>query len=71
LIYNSTAYSNQKNWCWHHPQVRENWRVVLAAVILLIIGTGNYLYMTYNRIKLGWEYPKNSNKNNSCFIIII
>lgn len=39
LIYNSTAHSNQKNWCWHHPQVRENWRVVLAAVILLIIGT--------------------------------
>uniref|UniRef100_A0A2S2QZT2 Transmembrane protein n=1 Tax=Sipha flava TaxID=143950 RepID=A0A2S2QZT2_9HEMI len=39
LIYNSTAYSNNKNWCWHHPQVRENWRVVLAAVFLLIIGT--------------------------------
>lgn len=26
--------------CWRHPKVRENWRMVLAAVTLLIIGVG-------------------------------
>lgn len=24
--------------CWNHPKIRENWRTVLAAVTLLIIG---------------------------------
>jgi len=43
LIYNSTTYSNKNSWCWHHPQIRENWRVVLAAIILLLFGTGDYL----------------------------
>lgn len=27
-------------YCWRHPKVRENWRTVLAAFVLLIIGTG-------------------------------
>lgn len=26
--------------CWNHPKIRENWRTVLAAVLLLIIGIG-------------------------------
>lgn len=26
--------------CWNHPKIRENWRTVLAAVTLLIIGIG-------------------------------
>lgn len=26
--------------CWNHPKIRENWRTVLAAVTLLIIGVG-------------------------------
>lgn len=26
--------------CWNHPKIRENWRTVLAAVFLLIIGVG-------------------------------
>lgn len=24
--------------CWNHPKIRENWRTVLAAVLLLVIG---------------------------------
>lgn len=24
--------------CWNHPKIRENWRTVLAAITLLIIG---------------------------------
>lgn len=24
--------------CWNHPKIRENWRTVLAAVFLLVIG---------------------------------
>lgn len=24
--------------CWNHPKIRENWRTVLAAVTLLVIG---------------------------------
>lgn len=24
--------------CWNHPKIRENWRTVLAAVMLLVIG---------------------------------
>lgn len=47
LIYNSSTYSNKNNWCWHHPQIRENWRIVLAAIFLLIIGTGNYINNKY------------------------
>ncbi|KAF4526866.1 hypothetical protein B566_EDAN013920 [Ephemera danica] len=26
--------------CWKHPKIRENWKMVLAAVILLLIGVG-------------------------------
>ncbi|XP_071447977.1 transmembrane protein 134 [Hetaerina americana] len=26
--------------CWHHPKIRENWKMVLAAFVLLIIGIG-------------------------------
>ncbi|VVC40938.1 Hypothetical protein CINCED_3A001693 [Cinara cedri] len=47
LIYNSTTYSNKKYWCWHHPQIQENWRIVLAAVILLIIGTSNIIMLFF------------------------
>ncbi|KAL1129754.1 hypothetical protein AAG570_012698, partial [Ranatra chinensis] len=26
--------------CWQHPKIRENWKMVLAATVLLIIGIG-------------------------------
>jgi hypothetical protein len=26
--------------CWTHPKIRENWKMVLAAVVLLIVGIG-------------------------------
>ncbi|XP_047005166.1 uncharacterized protein LOC124625771 [Schistocerca americana] len=26
--------------CWRHPKIRENWKMVLAAVVLLIVGIG-------------------------------
>lgn len=29
--------------CWRHPKVRENWRTVLAAVTLLLVGTGLFV----------------------------
>ncbi|XP_050548883.1 transmembrane protein 134 [Daktulosphaira vitifoliae] len=31
--------SKERGW-WHHPQVRENWRVVLTVILLLFIGIG-------------------------------
>lgn len=27
-------------YCWNHPKVRENWKTVCAAVILLVVGIG-------------------------------
>lgn len=27
-------------YCWNHPKVRENWKTVLAAVTLLLVGIG-------------------------------
>lgn len=38
-IFNSEKYDSQKGW-WNHPRVKENWRVMLAAFGLLIIGLG-------------------------------
>jgi hypothetical protein len=29
--------------CWRHPKFRENWKMVLAAVVLLIMGTGLFV----------------------------
>ncbi|XP_059487406.1 transmembrane protein 134 [Neocloeon triangulifer] len=26
--------------CWQHPKIRENWKMVLAAIVLLLIGIG-------------------------------
>lgn len=38
--------------CWNHPKIRENWRTVLAAVTLLLIGKlkilHKYLIKTYD-----------------------
>lgn len=43
-IYYSTttggAPNNNYTSCWRHPKVRDNWRTVLAAVTLLLVGTG-------------------------------
>lgn len=35
----STKFDTSQS-CWHHPKVRENWKMVLAATMLLIIGIG-------------------------------
>jgi hypothetical protein len=29
--------------CWRYPKIRGSWKMVLAAVVLLIVGTGMYL----------------------------
>ncbi|XP_052893152.1 transmembrane protein 134 isoform X2 [Anopheles moucheti] len=38
--YGHLSSSESYTYCWRHPKVRENWRTVLAAIALLIIGTG-------------------------------
>lgn len=38
--YGNIATTDLYAHCWHHPKVRENWRTVLAAVTLLIVGLG-------------------------------
>ncbi|XP_049546611.1 transmembrane protein 134 isoform X2 [Anopheles darlingi] len=38
--YGHLSSSDTYTYCWRHPKVRENWRTVLAATALLIIGTG-------------------------------
>lgn len=38
--YDSSSLDYFDRACWRHPKVRENWRMVLAAVTLLIIGVG-------------------------------
>ncbi|XP_075219205.1 uncharacterized protein LOC142323453 [Lycorma delicatula] len=35
-----TGFFDPSQACWHHPKIKENWKMVLAAVLLLIIGTG-------------------------------
>lgn len=37
--YGNLSTSDVHTYCWRHPKVRENWRTVLAAFVLLIIGT--------------------------------
>ncbi|XP_045771061.1 transmembrane protein 134 [Maniola jurtina] len=32
--------ASQSLYCWNHPKVRENWKTVCAAVILLLVGVG-------------------------------
>ncbi|CAK1552389.1 unnamed protein product [Leptosia nina] len=32
--------ASQSQYCWNHPKVRENWKTVFAAVILLLVGIG-------------------------------
>lgn len=38
--YGNLSSSDTYTYCWRHPKVRENWRTVLAAATLLVIGTG-------------------------------
>ncbi|XP_013195185.1 transmembrane protein 134 [Amyelois transitella] len=32
--------ATQSMYCWNHPKVRENWKTVFAAVVLLLVGVG-------------------------------
>lgn len=38
--YGNLSSNDTYTYCWRHPKVRENWRTVLAAATLLVIGTG-------------------------------
>ncbi|XP_058460991.1 transmembrane protein 134 isoform X2 [Malaya genurostris] len=38
--YGNLSTNDTYTYCWRHPKVRENWRTVLAAATLLVIGTG-------------------------------
>lgn len=38
--YGNLSNAETSTLCWKHPKVRENWRTVLAAVTLLLVGTG-------------------------------
>ncbi|XP_055532894.1 transmembrane protein 134 isoform X2 [Wyeomyia smithii] len=38
--YGNLSSDDTNTYCWRHPKVRENWRTVLAAATLLVIGTG-------------------------------
>lgn len=33
-------FFDRSQWCCYHPKVKDNWKTVLAAVVLLIVGTG-------------------------------
>ncbi|XP_055840427.1 uncharacterized protein LOC129908132 [Episyrphus balteatus] len=41
--YGNLPTDETNTYCWRHPKVRENWRTVLAAVTLLIVGTGLFV----------------------------
>lgn len=45
--YGSAVNNDTYTYCWRHPKVRENWRTVLAAVTLLIVGTGLFVVGAY------------------------
>jgi len=32
---------------WKHPKVRDNWKMVLAALALFLIGLGKFLNMSF------------------------
>jgi hypothetical protein len=32
--------ANGKAWWWRHPRVRQNWKMVLAAAVLVLMGFG-------------------------------
>lgn len=36
--YGNSTINEPYTYCWHHPKVKENWRTVLAAVVLLVVG---------------------------------
>ncbi|XP_063219413.1 transmembrane protein 134 [Bacillus rossius redtenbacheri] len=37
--YYTGMFDPSQSW-WRHPKIRENWKMVVAAIVLLIIGTG-------------------------------
>lgn len=45
--YGYLATNESPTYCWRHPKIRENWRTVLAAVTLLVIGTGLFVVGAY------------------------
>lgn len=42
----STKFDTSQS-CWQHPKVRENWKMVLAATSLLIIGIGELFFNSF------------------------
>lgn len=49
--YINVPQSDLYSHCWNHPKIQENWRTVLAAVTLLIIGKSYILLEPSVRIK--------------------
>ncbi|KAL9906507.1 transmembrane protein 134 [Glossina fuscipes] len=45
--YGNISTDEVSTYCWRHPKVRENWRTVLAAVTLLLVGTGLFVMGTF------------------------
>ncbi len=39
----SPSYFDPSRIWWKHPRVKENWKVVAAAIALVIVGIGNQL----------------------------
>ncbi|KAK6640722.1 hypothetical protein RUM44_012419 [Polyplax serrata] len=44
--------------CWKHPKIKENWKMVLAAGALLVIGICNLSKDVKNRVLRGIDYSK-------------
>ncbi|KAL7732832.1 hypothetical protein ACLKA6_005964 [Drosophila palustris] len=45
--YGNLPTEETNTYCWRHPKVRENWRTVLAAFTLLVVGTGLFVMGTF------------------------
>lgn len=39
IYYQTEKYDSHLSW-WNHPKVRQNWKIVLAAFVLLVLGVG-------------------------------
>jgi hypothetical protein len=42
--------------CWQHPKIRENWKMVLAAIVLLLIGIGMFSSIDFTGSHFGFLF---------------
>lgn len=60
--YGNLSTLERNTYCWRHPKVRENWKIVLGAVLLTIIGC--------SLITLGiFVYSSNSSQAIVIFVV--